>query len=192
MRNKKIKQLVVMAILCALIVVLQLMSAIIPPVAGFPLSFVLIPIIVGAALYGVKSGMVLGGVFGLIVFINCVNGMDIGGNMVFNANPLLCFAVVMIKGIAAGAAAGFVYHHLKIHNPYIRILLAAIVCPVVNTGIFIACMLAFFIDVLGEWAAGGDIIGYVLSGLVLANFVPELLINIVFSIPGQRIIKTIK
>ena len=71
-------------------------------------------------------------------------------------------------------------------------LCAAIVCPVVNTGVFIACMLSFFRDVLAAWAGGGDIIAYILSGLVLLNFVPELIINIVFSPAGQRILHTVR
>ena len=75
---------------------------------------------------------------------------------------------------------------------YIAMLCAAIVCPVVNTGTFIACMLIFFADVLSAWAAGGDLIAYVLSGLVLMNFVPELIINVVFSPAGQRILHTVK
>ena len=112
--------------------------------------------------------------------------------MVFQANHVLCVLVVMSKGILAGMASGAVYQLLKKVNPYLAMLVAAIVCPVVNTGVFIACMLLFFIDVLAAWAGGGDIIGYVLTGLVLANFVPELIINIVFSPAGQTVLKAVK
>jgi hypothetical protein len=52
-------------------------------------------------------------------------------------------------------------------------------------------MMTFFKDVLAVWAGGGEIIAYVLSGLVLCNFVPELIINVVFSPFGQRIVHTI-
>ena len=71
-------------------------------------------------------------------------------------------------------------------------LLAAIVCPVVNTGVFVASMFLFFIDVLAAWAGGSNIVGYVLTGLILANFVPELVINIVFSPAGQRIYRAVE
>ena len=71
-------------------------------------------------------------------------------------------------------------------------LCAAVVCPVVNTGIFVTCMFAFFIDVLSVWASGADVVGYVLTGLILANFVPELIINVVFSPAGQRIVHVVK
>jgi len=48
-------------------------------------------------------------------------------------------------------------------------------------------MLTFFKDVLSAWASGGDVVAYILTGLVLANFVPELVINVVFSPAGQSI-----
>ena len=186
------KQMVGMALLTALVVVLQFVSGMIPPVGGFTVSLVLIPIVVGAAIYGPGTGAFLGGVFGLIVTINCINGTDPGGAMVFQANPILCVAVVLGKGILAGLAAGWVYKLLKGISGYLAMLCCAIVCPVVNTGVFVTCMLAFFKDVLAAWAGGGDIIAYILTGLILANFVPELIINVVFGTAGQTIIKAVK
>lgn len=190
--NKNVRKMVGVALLVAMVVVLQFVGGMIPSVGGFSISLVLIPIVIGAAVYGQNTGALLGGVFGLIVLINCINGKDVGGAMVFQANPALCIAVVMAKGILAGYLAGLIYRVLKNKNPYLAMLCCAIVCPVVNTGVFVACMLTFFRDVLAQWAGGGDIIAYVLTGLVLANFVPELIINVVFGTAGQRIMKAVK
>lgn len=187
MRNEKIKRMAAVALLMALVVVMQFVSGLIPPVSGFSISLVLIPVVLGSALYGPGVGALLGGSFGTIVYINCVTGADVGGAMVLQANPVLCFLVVMGKGILAGAASGWVYRLLKGKNSYVAMLCAAVVCPVVNTGVFIACMLTFFKDVLSAWAGGGDLVAYILTGLVLANFVPELVINVVFSPAGQRV-----
>ena len=187
MKNKKIERMVGIALLMALVVVMQALSGIIPPVGGFSISLVLIPIVLGAAVYGPGAGALLGATFGTVVYINCVTGADPGGAMVFQANPVLCFLVVMGKGVLAGLAAGGVYKLLRKVNPYLAMLCAAIVCPLVNTGTFVACMLLFFNEVLSQWAGGSDLVGYILTGLILANFVPELIINVVFSPAGQRI-----
>ena len=192
MKNSKIVRMAGVALLMAMVVVMQALSGVIPPVGGFSISLVLIPIVLGSAAFGPGAGAMLGATFGTIVFINCVTGADPGGQMVFQANAFLCFLVVMGKGILAGLASGFVYKALQGRNPYLAMLCAAIICPVVNTGTFIASMLLFFDEVLAAWAAGGDMIAYILSGLVLANFVPELIINIVFSPAGQRILHTVK
>lgn len=189
--NKQLKKMTGTALLMALVVVLQLLGGSIPPVGGFTISLVLIPIVMGAALYGPKTGALLGATFGVVVVIGCVTGTDAGGAMVFQANPILCILVVLGKGILAGAASGIVYSLLKQKNGTFAMLLAATVCPMVNTGTFILCMAAFFMDVLAVWA-GGNVLGYVLSGLILCNFVPELIINLLFSAAGQRIIHSLE
>ena len=155
------------ALLMALVVVMQFLSSMIPPVGGFTISLVLIPIVLGGAVFGAKAGALLGATFGIIVFVNCVTGADPGGAMVFQASPILCFLVVMAKGILAGFASANVYALLKNTHGYTAMLFAAIVCPVVNTGVFIACMLILFPEVLSAWAGGGEVLAYVLSGLIL-------------------------
>ena len=193
MKNKKIEKMVGVSLLIAVMVVLQFLASVFPIKIGpVSLSLVLIPIVLGAATYGVSAGGVLGGTFGVLTYIFCVNGMDPGGQMVFQASPFLCFIVVMAKGILCGLAAGGVYQFLHKKNGYLAMLCAAIVCPVVNTGVFLTGMYLWFMDVLKVWAGGSDVAGYVLSGLILINFLPELGINLVFSPAGQRILRAIK
>ena len=194
MKNGKIKRMVGMAFLIAMIIVLQLIGGIIPPIGGVSISLVLIPIVVGAAVFGPSGGAILGAAFGIIVYIACAYGTDPGGAMVFQANPWLCFIVVLGKGILAGALSGLVYRLLKARNVngYVAMLMAAIVCPVVNTGVFLTCMALFYGDVLTAWANGSPVLTYVLSSLVLLNFVPELVLNVIFSPAGERIVKEVK
>lgn len=192
MKTRKIKRMAGIALLMAMVVVMQFITASIPPVSGFSISLVLIPIVLGAALFGPKAGALLGATFGVVVTINCITGADAGGQMVFQANPILCILVVLGKGILAGLASGLVYKAMKGKNSYFAMVLAAIVCPVVNTGTFVLCMMTFFKEVLSDWAGGGDILAYIFSGLLLLNFVPELIINVVFSPAGQRIVHTVE
>lgn len=191
MKNNKIKRMAGIALLMAMVVVMQFLGGMIPPVGGFSISLVLIPIVLGAAVFGPKAGAILGGTFSVVVIINCITGADAGGAMVFQANPILCILVVMAKGILAGLASGGIYAAVKGYNGYVAMILAAIVAPVVNTGVFVVCMYLFFIDVLAAWAGGGNVLGYILTGLILANFVPELIINVVFSPAGNLICKNV-
>ena len=190
--KQPIKKMTGVAMLMALVVVLQLLGGMIPPVGGFTISLVLIPIVLGASLFGPGTGALLGGVFGVVVVIGCITGTDAGGAMVFQANPILCVLVVISKGILAGWLSGVVYRILQNWNAAIAVIAAAIVCPVVNTGTFLICMALFFLYVLAAWAGGGNILGYVLSGLVLCNFLPELIINVIFAPAARRIIRSIK
>ena len=193
MKNAKVQKMVGVSLLIAVMLVLQFLSTVFPIKIGpVALSLVLIPIVLGAATYGISAGGVLGGAFGVMTYIFCVNGMDAGGQMVFQASPILCFVVVMAKGILCGLAAGVVYKLLHKVNGYVAMISAAIICPVVNTGVFLMGMFLWFMDVLKLWAGGSDVVGYVLSGLILINFLPELAINVIFSPAGQRILRSIK
>ncbi len=192
MHNAKIRNMVVIAFLVGLVLVLQLLGGVIPPIGGFSISLVLIPIVMGAVLLGPGAGALLGAIFGVIVFVNCVTGADPGGVMVFQASPVLCFLVVMAKGTLAGWLSGLCYRLLRGRNPHLAMICAAAVCPIVNTGVFIGCMLTIFPQVLAAWAGGSDILSYVLTGLLLVNFVPELIINVLFGTVGHTILRAVR
>lgn len=193
MKNKKIHTLVGIALLIAVMIVLQFIGTVLPIKIGpVSISLVLIPIVIGAAVYGPGAGAILGAAFGIIANIFCANGMDGGGHMVFQASPILCILVVMTKGILCGTVAGFTYKLIAKKNSYLGMLCAAIACPAVNTGVFLLGMRLFFMEVLQQWAGGSNVAAYVLTGIVLVNFLPELILNVAVSPASQRIIHVIK
>ncbi len=191
MKTEKIRRMVGVAILMGIVAVVQLLGSSLT-VGTFSFSLVLIPIVIGAAMYGPGAGAILGGVFGLIVTIGCINGTDVGGAMVFAANPLLCILICMGKGIAAGAAAGWVFHLLEKRNRYFAVILAAIVCPVTNTGVFCLGMVLFFRDLLTAWAGGTSLAYYILMGLVGVNFLAEAIVNVICAPVILAILKAIQ
>ena len=193
MKNAKIKRMVGVALLMAMVIVLQFVGSMIPPIGGtVSISLVLIPIIIGAAVYGPGAGAILGATFAVVTLINCVTGADPGGAMVFQADPVMCILVVGGKSVLCGLASGCIYGLISKNNAYVAMLCAAIICPIVNTGVFVTCMLIFFKPVLNAWAGGTDVMTYVLTGLVLCNFVPEMILNVVFSPAGHQITRIVK
>ena len=96
----------------------------------------------------------------------------------------------MVKGILAGLAAGYAYKLLEKVNRYLAVIVSAIVCPVVNTGIFLLGCMIFFLDTvkLGAAAEGISVGGYLIIFFVGLNFVFELLANIILSPAILRII----
>ena len=193
-RNQQLLRMVQLAILTAVVLVLQTAGIVIKiPVLGTPVSLVLIPIALGAMILGPAAGAWLGFVFGAQVYIVCgVMGADPFTAFLFTHNPIITAGICLVKSTLAGFLAGYVYRLLKGKNELLAVFLAAAVTPVVNTGVFVVCMLTFFKDVLSVWAGGGDLLAYILTGLVVANFLPEMIINVVFGTVGQRIIGTVK
>lgn len=192
MANSKTLRLTQVSILAALVVVLQLISYGIK-IGTFNLSLVLIPLVVGGALFGARTGALLGGVFGVVVTIGCITGMDVGGNILWNVNPLLTALVCLGKGIAAGAAGGLIATAFqKKQHPVAGVIVSAVAVPVVNTGLFCAAMWFLFRHTLIAWAAGQDVVYYIFFGLIGINFLIEFLINIILSPMTERIVDAIR
>ena len=167
---KNTKKMVGIALLTAIVVVLQFTLSSVK-VGTFTFSFVLIPIVVGAALYGYKAGAWLGLAFAVTVLISG------------DAAPFLAINVpgtivtVLLKGIMAGLLSGLAYK-------YFAVIVAAIACPIANTGIFLIGCRVFFFDAISQMAdsAGFDsVVVFMFVGLAGINFLIELGTNIVLS-----------
>lgn len=180
----KTRKLAGIAIFTAIVIVLQLLGSFIR-FGPFSISLVLIPIVVGAAMYGVAAGAWLGFIFGLIVLLSGDAAAFLG------VNAIGTIITVIAKGTLAGLCAGLVYRALEKTNTYVAVIASAVVCPVVNTGVFLLGCLIFFMDTITGWAteAGFASAGtYMIVGLVGLNFVFELLVNVVLSPVIVRII----
>ena len=171
------RQLVLLALLTALVALLAYMGGFIKIGGLASISLTLIPVVIGAALCGPAAGAWLGGVAGVMFFMTADAafwmGLSIPGTIIS----------VMVKGIASGFLAGLAYRLLERFNRYVAVLVAAIVCPVVNTGIFLLGCLLFFMDAVNAGAAGEGIsvAAYLIVFYVGLNFVFELLSNILLS-----------
>ena len=108
-------------------------------------------------------------------------------------NALGTILTVLVKGTLAGLLSGLVYKALENKNRTLAVAVAAVVCPVVNTGVFLIGCLLFFMETIGGWADamgfGANVGQYMIVGLVGANFIFELLFNVVLSPVVVRLIR---
>lgn len=184
-----VKSLTGISILASLVVVLTLLCTVIR-FGPFSITLALAPIIIGAALYGKKAGAILGFVFGFVVLITGLFSMD-GGTVLylFSQNAVGTVAICLLKGAVAGLVAGGGYEAMAKKNLKAAVILSGIVCPVVNTGLFIAGMLLFFMGALTQWAGGTNLLNYIIVGLTGVNFLIELAVNLALSTTIVRIIQ---
>ena len=186
--RKRTENLAVGAILTAVVVVLQLLGSFIR-FGPFAISLVLIPIVIGAAISNYKIGAWLGFVFGVAVLLS-------GDATAFWViHPVGTVVTVLLKGALCGLAAGLVYKLLAKWNRYVAVIAAAIVCPVVNTGIFLLGCKVFFMEAIKEWGVANgftNVAEYMFLGLAGGNFLVELGANVVLSPVIFRIIRAIK
>ena len=188
---EKTKALVGMAIFTAIVVVLQVIATALGRMGLTPPSLVLIPIVIGSAVYGLKTGAWLGLVFGIVVLLAGVMGADLFTAGMWNYNPLATASICIVKGVAAGFVAGAVYKALSKVNGILAAVAAAIVCPIINTGLFLLGATVFFKDYLMTTYSveTAGFVGFLFLGLVGANFLIEMAINLVLSPMIVRILK---
>ena len=188
-QNGGTRKMTGLAIFTAIIVVLQVLCTFVR-FGPFSITLALAPIIIGTAMYGKGAGAYLGGVFGAVVLVTGLLGWDGGTVMLLmGINPLGCVLVCLLKGVAAGFFAGLCYDLIAKKNDKLGVLISGVVCPVVNTGLFIVGMLVFFFDTLSGWAGGQNLLLYIIVGLTGVNFLVELAVNIVLSSGITRIIR---
>lgn len=177
-RKQQTKTLVLGAIMTALVIILQLVGTATTFFGPFSTAVALVPIVIGAAMCGTAVGAWLGFIFGVVVILS-------GGAALFFAFDVPgTIITVLLKGTACGLCAGLVYKLLEKINRYVAVMVAAIVCPVVNTGVFLLGCFIFFMDSADAIA---ESIGMNVSGMALfwalamGNFLLEVVTSLVLS-----------
>lgn len=187
-RKENIRIITVGAVLTALVIILQFMGAFIR-FGIFSVSLVLVPIVIGAATCSVGVSAWLGFVFGVVVLLSGDAAPFMSLNM---AGTII---TVLVKGTACGLVAGIVYKLLSKWNSFAGVLGASLICPIVNTGIFLLGCQLFFLDGITAWgteAGFTNVVAYMFLGLAGGNFIFELITNLILGPAAATLIKTIK
>ena len=177
----RLRKITGLSIFSAIIAVLTILCTFVR-FGPFSITLALSAIIVGGAVYGMKGGAFLGGLFGAVVLLTGIFGWDGGTVMLLmGENALGCIIICLGKGIAAGWVSAAVIRLFEKKKQKLGVILAAILCPVVNTGLFILGMYVFFINVLESWAGGMNVLYFAIIGLTGINFLVELAVNLALS-----------
>ncbi len=193
MKNSlKIKRLVGTASLAALVVVLQLLSNYIQ-FGTVSITLALIPMVVGAIIYGPLTGFGLGALMGIII----LTAPSTVTFLSFNAFATVVLCV--LKTGLAGLACGWIYKGLIRLNVLgkakfsVAIITATLVAPIINTGLFILGTAILF-QGLSITSEAGEVIVLVPSAggfgaafsaavgfVALTNFLVEFAVSVVLS-----------
>lgn len=171
------KNIVYLAILTTLLVVLNLLSTVFKIITNVNLT--LIPIVLGALMLGVRGGLILGLISGIMTFMFGAFGVDAFTNFLFSQHPILTFLTCTVKITVAGVLGGLVYNILKQKNRYVATFLASATVPVVNTGIFVLGALTMYDSI--STLANGEGVGVMYFLVIICagvNFLIELGINL--------------
>lgn len=185
------KRVTGIAVLLALVIVLQGALGSVS-VGGVQLNFSLIPIVLGAAIYGATVGGVLGFACGVVVLVQVITG---GGfyAVIWTNSPIVTTLTCLLKTTAAGVFSGLAYEAIAKKNKTVATFVSAAIVPIVNSALFIAgclCMsgsIAIFQSSLGAYTDMNALV-FILVVLVTFNFFIELAINLIVAPTLCRVI----
>ena len=143
--TEKTRRLVQMAILIAIMLILAFTPLGYLKVGAIEITFMTIPVVVGAIILGPVSGAILGGVFGLTSFIQCF-GLSGFGAALLSINPVFTFLVCMAPRILMGYLAGVIFKalHRNGKTKWMSFAAASLSGAVLNTIFFVGLMMLLF------------------------------------------------
>ena len=140
-----------LGMLTAIIIALQLLSNYVQfgPVS---ITLALFPIAVGAMLFGPIGGLFLGLVDGVLVLLapSTISGF-------LAINPVGTVFVCLLKTGLAGLFAGLAFKALHQKHLNLAIVVAALLVPIINTGLFSVAALTIFKNTLFQGAEGAGV-----------------------------------
>lgn len=174
-RKLQINEMTGIAILGALVVVLQLFSNYVQ-FGSVSITLSLIPIVVGAVIYGPLAGFMLGAVSGVLVFI-APSTMSLFWEYGIFTTLMVC----VFKMAIAGLVSGILYKLIYKKNNNLAGIIASVIVPIVNTGLFAIAAYLFYYDLLEGFAEGQNVIAFLFLSFIGINFIIELFVNSVLS-----------
>lgn len=189
--NSNTKRLTTLAILAAIVIILQF--AVVIPLGPFTVTLTLVPIIVGAILYGPTGGAILGAIFGIVVSIQVITGAaGAFSTMMLEQTAIGTLGICILKGLLAGLVAGLLFNIFSKKSYYVGCIAAAVIAPIVNTGIFsIACLTIFKGLVVGALGTEAGLLVAFLTVFIGVNFLVEFAVNVLLAPVVVRILHAV-
>ena len=147
MKNTNTKTLTRVALLVAIELVMKLVGLGSVPVGPLYMSFLTLPIAVGAITMGPAVGALLGGVFGAVSFYDAITGASAMTGALFQVSPLNTFILCVGMRVLMGLCCGLIFKALqKLDKSRTwSYILSAMTAPALNTLFFMGyIVLAFY------------------------------------------------
>lgn len=184
-KNFDTKQLTMLGLLTAVLLLMAYTPLGYLNIGPLAITLNIIPVALAAITLGPAGGAVMGGVFGLTSFLQCigVGGSSAMGVVLFGINPFFAFLQRFIPRVLDGLLLGFLFRWIrKISNVQISCFVTGLCSAFFNTVFFMAALVLLFgnTDYMREMIAGRNIILFVCT-FVGINAVFEMIASTVIT-----------
>lgn len=136
-----------LALLVAIEMVMKTIGLGSVPIGPLYMSFLTVPIAVGAIVLGPLGGMILGSVFGFVSFLDAVKGASVMTSNLLAVSPAHTFVLCFITRVLMGVCVGLVYRMMTklCRSETVNCFVTSLCAPLLNTFFFMGyIVLAFY------------------------------------------------
>ena len=143
-RNEKLYKWILFALFTAIILVMSFTPLGYLKIGVIEITFLTIPVALGAVLLGPAFGTLLGLIFGLTSFFQCVFGLSGFGATLLGINPFFCAFVCIVPRVLEGLISGLVARALQKVGKVLAFTLGGFLCAFSNTLFFMTSLILLF------------------------------------------------
>lgn len=136
------RTIALMGILSAIILLMAFTPLGYLKIGTISISFLMIPVAIGAIALGPVYGAILGALFGITSFAQCF-GMDAFGTFLMDVNPFFTFMVCIVARALAGYLTGLIAKAVRKLGGY-GFAITGLCAALLNTVLFVGSLIAFF------------------------------------------------
>lgn len=190
---KDTKTLVTYGLLTAIIVLMAFTPIGYLKMPGIEITFLMIPVIVGAVTLGPGGGAFLGGVFGLTSFVQAF-GMSTFGAELMAINPIFTFITCMIPRILMGMCCGFIFKAFNDKTKTLPYFVASISGAVLNTFFFMTTLILLFgnSEYIKAMQGGKNLLAFLVVSIGINGAVEAIVAAIAGTAIGKAVGKLLK
>ena len=186
------KNIAYLAVLLALVIVLQAFSASLQALTVVNLNLALVPIVLGAIILGPLAGAFLGLACGIVVLVQVVMGINGFYTVIWSGSPFVTTLTCLVKTTVAGGVAGLIYNAIKKKNGLAATFVSSGLVPVINTVLFILGCLCMPATMQSMNAEGANLFVFIIVSVVTWNFFIEFAISLVLAPAVHRVVLVIE
>lgn len=191
---KKTKQLTQIAILLAVILLMAFTPLGYLKTLGLEITFITIPVIIGAIVIGPGAGALLGFAFGITSFIQCF-GMSTFGATLLAINPIFTFITCVATRTLMGYLTGIIFKLIKGEAKSVVPYGVTSLCgALLNTLFFMSAIILFFgkSEYILSLQGNLSVIKFVLAFVGINGLVEAIACFLIAAAISKAVVKFIK
>ncbi len=190
-----VKEITILGLLAALELIFSFTPIGSIPIGPLCITLNVIPIAIAAVVLGPTGGTIMGGLFGLLSFLQCfgIGVPSAFGAILLELNPFYTFIVCVIARLLTGLIAGFIHKFIsKMSNVYISSAVTGFCTAIINTILFMLSLVLLFgqTEYLQDMMNGKNVIIFICTFVGVNAIVEMITTTVVTAAIGSALYKS--